>query len=158
MKEHRVQCENDQSQNDGSAKEAGIAGFRGHAGPPSSRCSNVIRQPSEQLLGLCVGKSWDSHCKGESTSFYKGGFSTETISIVLVVLFLLGGGVGDIRSGGTNAAAGQARTTDVRSFLQDALTKIGSELDTVIRCSSLKEGSLMKGETGPRWREGFSRT
>jgi hypothetical protein len=73
-------------------KEAVIAGFRGPAGARGSRCSNVIRQPSEQLLGSCAGKKWDSHYKGESASCYEGGFNMETILIVLLVLFLLGGG------------------------------------------------------------------
>jgi hypothetical protein len=35
-----------QPQEDGSAPEAGIAGFRGVAAAPGSWCSNVIRQPS----------------------------------------------------------------------------------------------------------------
>jgi hypothetical protein len=54
------------SQDGGSAQEAEIAGFRGEAGAPGSRCSNVIRQKSGPLLGSCIGKKWGSRCKGGS--------------------------------------------------------------------------------------------
>jgi hypothetical protein len=70
----------------------GLRVSEGHAGPRGSRCSNVIRQPSEQLLGSCIGKKSGSHYKDEPASSYEGGFNMETILIVLLLLFLLGGG------------------------------------------------------------------
>jgi hypothetical protein len=52
----------------------------------------VIRQPSGSLIGSRVGKKLDSLHKGRSASSREGGYNMETILIVLVVLFLLGGG------------------------------------------------------------------
>ena len=57
-----------QSQDGGCAQESEISGFRGEAGAPGSRCSNVIRQPSGPPLGSCVGKKLDSRYKGRSAS------------------------------------------------------------------------------------------
>ncbi len=57
-----------------------------------TRCSNVIRQPSVTPIGSFAGKKWDSRYKGESASSCEGGYTMETIVIVLLVLFLLGGG------------------------------------------------------------------
>jgi hypothetical protein len=70
----------------------GNAGFRSEAGSPDSRCTNVIRQSSGPLIGSCAGKKWDRRYKGESAFSCDGGYSMETILIVLLVLFLLGGG------------------------------------------------------------------
>jgi hypothetical protein len=53
---------------------------------------NVTRQRSGPLLGSCVGKKWDSRYKGGSASSCERGYNMQTILIVLVVLFLLGGG------------------------------------------------------------------
>ena len=52
----------------------------------------MIRQPSGPLLGSCVEKKWDSGYKGGSASSCERGYNMETILIVLLVLFLLGGG------------------------------------------------------------------
>jgi hypothetical protein len=52
----------------------------------------VTRHPTDPLLGSCAGKKWDSRYKDESASSCDGGHKMETILIVLLVLFLLGGG------------------------------------------------------------------
>jgi len=54
--------------------------------------SNVNRQPSGPPLGSFAGKKWDRRYKGESALSCVGGYKMETIVIVLLVLFLLGGG------------------------------------------------------------------
>ena len=41
---------------------------------------------------LLVVRKWDSRNKGRSSFLLEGGYKMETVLIVLVVLFLLGGG------------------------------------------------------------------
>jgi hypothetical protein len=58
-------------QDDGSEEQAGIAGIRGEAGAPGSRCSKLIRHPSGSLLVSCAEKKRDSRRKGRSPSSFE---------------------------------------------------------------------------------------
>jgi hypothetical protein len=69
-----------------------ISGVICEAGAHCSRWFNVLRLPFGSLLGSWVEKMSDSRYKGESASSSDGGFNMETVLIVLLVLFLIGGG------------------------------------------------------------------
>jgi len=54
--------------------------------------SNVLRHTSLPLISWAVVKKWDGRYKGQSSFLLQVRYNMETVLIVLVVLFVLGGG------------------------------------------------------------------